>query len=164
MDVRARKVDGEYRRALQRIDRRYHGTTRGESGPLQRKLELYGEVQGLVFGVLGEVSQAFHNLLDQVATARATYLGRMSGQAMSDSERSQLLHNYRRRLSCAAVSAQAQCLLARVGYRGEGAREAAERRRVMMREEQAKKSSRKSHFEAYVRGRAGSMSANFFVC
>ena len=122
VDVRARRVNTEYRRALKKIDIRYHGVGDDEIGPLQARLATYGTVQGLVFGVLGEGSQHLHELLQQIASARSSYVARMRGRDLSDSEYGQLLHSFRRRLSCVTVAAQAQCLLSRIGHRGQGAR------------------------------------------
>ena len=72
---------------------------------------------------------------------------------MSDSERGQLIHSYRRRLSCAMVSSQSQCLLSRIGYRGEGARKVAERRTQMMRRDEEARREMRFHHESHMRGR-----------
>ena len=77
VNVRSRLVDSEYRRALRKIDQKYNLSEEGETGPLQAILASFGRVQGLVFGVLGEVSEDVHNLLSHISNARATYLSRM---------------------------------------------------------------------------------------
>ena len=39
MDRRARKLPGEYRRKVADVDQAHHGTTAGQVGPLQARLE-----------------------------------------------------------------------------------------------------------------------------
>ena len=65
------------------------------------------------------------------------------------------LDRYRRILSCAFVRATESCLLARLGHLDAGAREAAQRRQVTVREEERDRREEAAHFQAYVRGRGG---------
>ena len=44
-DRRARELPATYRRPLERLDRRYHGTQPGETGPLDTRLQGYNELQ-----------------------------------------------------------------------------------------------------------------------
>ena len=64
---------------------------------------------------------------------------------------------YRRILSCAIVRATESCLLARLGHLDAGAREAAQRRQVLVREEERDRREEAAHFQAHVRGRGGAM-------
>ena len=44
VERRASKLPGEYRRPLEKLDRRYHGVQQGQAGPLVRRLNSYGMV------------------------------------------------------------------------------------------------------------------------
>ena len=58
-DKRAKKIPGEYRNELGKMDRKYYGTERGQQGPLEARLErLCGDtgLQCLVVGRFGEAS------------------------------------------------------------------------------------------------------------
>ena len=77
VDKRARQLPGEYRNTLGKMDRKYHGTVRGQQGPLEARLEqLCGDsgLQSLVVERFGEASQNLHLLVK----ARALYLSRTS--------------------------------------------------------------------------------------
>ena len=91
-----------------KVDRTYQGTTEGEVGPVQRLLESYGDILGLVIGQYGEASQGVHDLVSHAATSRAGYLGKNRGKVLSERERSEVLSSYRRRLSITAVRTQAR--------------------------------------------------------
>ena len=62
-------------------------------------------------------------------------------------------HNIRRILSCRFVRAQESCLLVRQGHLDAGARYAAVRRRILVREEEMTRLEAASFHQAYVRGR-----------
>ena len=47
MDQRARLLPGEYRRKVAEVDRVHHGTTDGQVGPLQARLEQLAGGEGL---------------------------------------------------------------------------------------------------------------------
>ena len=49
-DRRARELPGSYRRPLEKLDRKHHGTAPGETGPLIQLLQGFGELQCLVSG------------------------------------------------------------------------------------------------------------------
>ena len=54
VERRAAKLPGEYRRPLEKPDRRHHGTQQGQEGPLVRRLNSYGPLIGLVVGAFQE--------------------------------------------------------------------------------------------------------------
>ena len=54
IDKRANLLQGEYRRKVVKIDREVLNTPQGQTGPLQRRLEEFGVIKGLVVGVFGE--------------------------------------------------------------------------------------------------------------
>ena len=53
------------------------------------------------------------------------------------------------------VKVQWDCLTARLGHLGEGARQAASRRGVLMAQEESSRKEAEAYFSAYVRGRGG---------
>ena len=152
MDVRARELPTKYRTKAIKIDRKYCRTAADDIGPLQQRLQSFGDLQCLVVGQYGEVSQHLHDLLGRFATCQADQIARSTGRPVSDQQRGQLLHQLRRELSVTAVRAQASCLLSRLGHIGSGAREAAQRRtRAKQTVELARKDAL-AHWEAEVRG------------
>ena len=147
---------GEYKRDLAKLDQQYLGTQKGQTGPLEARLEeLVGAqgLQGLVIGRWGECSQNLHQLIQGLAEARALHLTRSTGRTTSEGELSIILNSYRRILSCKFVRAQESCLLARQGHLDTGARDAAARRRVLVREEEMVRQEARAFHQAYVRGR-----------
>ena len=55
--MRARGLTGHYLGKAMGVDQNYGGVRPGEEGIVERKLETSGEVRGLVFGAVGEVSE-----------------------------------------------------------------------------------------------------------
>ena len=158
VDRRASLLGGEYRRALAKLDQRFHGTARQQAGPLQRRLqELVGEagLQGLVVGRWGEGSRDLHSLVQGLAEARALHLARLNGVPTTAGTLATIIGSYRRILSCTFVRSQESCLLAWMGHLDGGARDAAVRRTVAVRQEQLAREEASAYFAAYVRGRQG---------
>ena len=151
-------MPGEYRRALASLDTRFHGTGPREVGPLHRRLEeVVGEagLQCLVVGHWAEGSQHLHSLVQGLAEGRALHQASTTGVPTTPGDLATIIGRYRRILSCAFVRATESCLLARLGHLDAGAREAAQRRQVTMREEERDRREEAAHFQAYVRGRGG---------
>merc|ERR1711954_75217 len=141
------------RTKLRRIDQSYLGSNDNEKGPLERKLDSFGDLHCLVVGQLAEGSQDLHKLLQIFASEKADKIRRSSGRPLSANERGQLLQQLRRRLSVCAVRAQSACLLSRLGHYGPAARSAAKRRETdRQRQEQSSRDLR-SHWLATERGR-----------
>jgi hypothetical protein len=63
VERRKDRLQGEYRRPLEKLDRAYHGTQPGQVGPLVRRLDSYGPLLGLVVGAFQEGSHDLHALL-----------------------------------------------------------------------------------------------------
>ena len=76
---RANGLTGHYMTKAIGVDQNYGGVMPGEVGRVQRKLETFGEVRGLVFGAFGEVSEGVHELV-QVIT-RMGNVGEGAGAA-----------------------------------------------------------------------------------
>ena len=158
VDRRASRLEGEYRSALGKLDRQFHGTAPNEAGPLKRRLEeLLGEagLQGLVVGRWGEGSKDLHSLVQGLAEGRAQHLARLNGVPTTAGTLASIIGSYRRILSCTFVRAQESCLLARMGHMDAGARDAAVRRQVAVRQEVLAREENLAYFAAYVRGRSG---------
>ena len=153
VDVRANKLPKEYQNKAKHIDQTYNHTNDNQVGPVQQKLESFGELSGLVVGQFGECSQDLHNLLRTLADIRVENLSRSQGFSFREEKSSLILQQYRRRLSFCAVRAQSACLLSRLGHMSEGASLAAQRRAHCMRADEAARQDLRSHFEAHVRGR-----------
>ena len=153
MQRRASKLPGEYRRPLERLDMRFHGTVQGQVGPLVRRLESYGPLIGLVMGAFQEGSKDLHSLLDTLAESQLKARGLARGREGTDQEKSIILAGLRRVLSMAAAKAYSSCLLDRVSRVGEEHRQAARRRAWVRREEERILEERRAFWHASVRAR-----------
>ena len=159
MDRRARKLPGEYRRKVADVDQTHHGTTAGQVGPLQARLEeLAGggglqDLLGLCVGAFGDISTDLDRLIRALADSRALYLSREAGRPLSDRETGHILGQYRRILSVVFVRCNAACLVARMGHLGEAARECAGRRRAAMMEGERMQQEAAAFHAAHIRGR-----------
>ena len=153
VDIRGRQLPKSYRVCAQKIDQKYSGTTPGQVGPMEQRLIEFGDLQCLVAGQFGEVSQHVHDLLGTLATYKAGHISRRDGRPVSDSERGLILHHLRRRLSVGIIRAQSVCMLARLGHMLPGAKDAARRRQISKHREVSNRKDFTAHWEAYVRGR-----------
>ena len=115
------------------VDQNYGGVMPGEVGRVQRKLETFGEVRGLVFGAFGEASEGVHELIQVVAQSRLRAVGLQKGRVCDKGELGVLVGRVRKQLSVAAVRTQADCLITRMGNVGEGAGPAGNRRQKVIR-------------------------------
>ena len=133
VDVRASLLPTEYTNKAKASDRRQNGTNEGEIGPVQQKLISLGDIRGLVFGNFGELSEDGHSLIAAMADSRARVAcsarGNNSFIKDEDCHHSNIMSGIRRKISVAAVKAQAFSLLGRLQQLGPGMRSAAGRRR-----------------------------------
>ena len=153
MDVRAGRLPKEYRDKARHIDRMYNAITEDQVGPVESKLNSFGELKCLVMGQFGESSQHLQELLVQFAEERAKNLSRSAGVALNSSHQALILQQYRRRLSVCAIRAQSACLLSRLSHFSEGARLGAQRRSIQLSREEASRKDLKSHWSAHIKGR-----------
>ena len=130
MDKRARVLTNEYIKKAVGVDRNYGGVAEGEVGRVQRKLEGYGEVRGLVFGAFGECSEGVHELVQTLAVSRLKAVGLQMGRESVKGELGVLVGQVRRLLSVAAVKSQAECLLGRMRVIVRGTAAAGRRRQL----------------------------------
>ena len=121
-DRRANGLSTLYRQKLAPIDTRYHATPLGQTGPLVRRLQSYGRLEGLVVGPWGECSKDLHNLVKVLGDSKAAARARSRGRQTSDRELGALIAQIRKYLSVAFTRAQSLCLVNRLRFLGEGAR------------------------------------------
>ena len=152
VDTRARQLPKLYKDKVQNIDRQYLNTETGSVGPLERRLQDFGDIWCLVVGQFSEVSQDVHKLLSKLANEKSLKLQRMYGRSLSSFELSQVLQQFRRRLSICAIRSQSGCLLSRIGHYGDTAAQAAKRRDQARAQDEAAKLELRAQWEASVRG------------
>ena len=120
VERRAGLLQGEYVRKVARVDQQVLGTPRGEVGPLQRKLESFGDILGLVVGAFGEGSADLHDLVHTMARSRLRVQGLAEGREGSETVLGVITGQVRHTLSTATIRAQSLCLLACLDKMGEG--------------------------------------------
>ena len=104
----------------------FHGTAVGQTGPLVRRLEGFGKLEGLVVGPWGEGSKDLHSLVKTLAESQVAAKARSMGREASDNELGVVISQVRKYLSTSFIRAQSLCLLNRLGFLGEGAKAAAQ--------------------------------------
>ena len=152
VEARAKTLPGTYRRPLERLDNLHHGRREGETGPLVRRLQSYGDLQCYVSGAWGEGSEALHSLVQTCAEARVAHLCRATGRQESEYLLAEIVGRYRRLVSTCAVRASAMCTLARVGEITPAAKAAAGRRQVAMRLEREMREEARAQWMAGLQG------------
>merc|ERR1712082_341330 len=95
-DRRAGGLARLYRDSLDKLDRRFHGTTPGQTGPLVTRLESFGKLQGLVVGAWGEASRDLHSLVKVMAESRVAARSRARGFEVGEGEYSSVVGQTRR--------------------------------------------------------------------
>ena len=153
VDQRAREIPRLYRDKAQKIDRKYCGAARDQTGPLEQRLQDFGEISCLVAGQYGEVSQNFHELLKKLSVSKAAHISQIEGRGVSESEKGLILHQLRRRLSVCIISAQSSCMLNRLHHMHPGAKDAARRRAFAKQRTEMNTLDARAHFEANITGR-----------
>ena len=162
-DRRAGGLQQIYKKKLIPLDSKYHGTLPGQTGPLVRRLQSYGKLEGLVVGPWGDVSKDMHQLIKVLAENKLAAKARSLGREMSENELGVITTQIRKYLATAFIRAQSLCLLNRLCFLGEGAKEAAGRRDLARRLELGRRRERQAHFAAHIRGRGLSRIGQIFV-
>ena len=108
VDRRAKLLQGEYKKKARDVDKLYGGTREGETGPVENKLNQYGDLQGLVVGAFGEGSEDLHNRVQLLAESMVMAMGLARGRGGSEAELGLHVGQIRRVISIANVRAQAQ--------------------------------------------------------
>ena len=99
VDIRARQLPRLYKEKAKRVDNLYRGTEEDQIGPVQQKLEGFGDLACLVIGQFAEGSQHLHNFLLRCSELKARRIHQMTGEFPTDYDRSQILQQMRRWLS-----------------------------------------------------------------
>ena len=97
---------------------------------MERRLEGHGALLGLVVGAFGEASEDVHTLIHTMALNRVASadLLRNHMAGAGDDALSVVIGQIRRKLSIASICAVRSCLLSRLSFIGQGAKEGAKRR------------------------------------
>ena len=85
-DRRAARLPYLYKMKLAKYDVSYHGTTRGQTGPLVQRLNSYGKLWGLVVGPWGDSSKDLHSLIKIIGESMVAAGGRARGCEGEDGE------------------------------------------------------------------------------
>ena len=115
---RAHRVHTEYVTAARELDRRFHHTQQGITGPIETFLATFPRVRSLVWGQHGEASQDVHSLLAAVAQRAAERSWRAMGCRSQAEALGVLTAHYRRRWGMLAVREYARHRVRRVPYVG----------------------------------------------
>ena len=130
-DRRAQGLEAEYRRKAREVDK---DITDISPGPVERKLDEYGQIIGLAFGAWGEASYDVHQLIQTLAESRLSHIGMQRGRPGSENELGQIVAQIRRRLSVTSIKAQVECLLSRIHQVGEN-KQLSKKREWVLKEE-----------------------------
>ena len=141
-EKRANGLQIEYHRKAKKVDQDLLGVGEGEKGPVERRLDEFGNLIGLCFGAWGEASTDVHNLIQTLAESRLKFQGLQAGRPRSKQELGLIVGQVRRRLSLAAVKAQADCLLSRIHQVGPGNTQLAKKREWAVMEDMRMKRER----------------------
>ena len=123
------------RKKAKNVDKNVLGMVDGQKGPVERRLEEFGEVLGLCFGAWGDASEGVHQLAQTIAESRLKYQGLQLGRPGSDLELGVLVGQVRRRLSMTVIKAQVDCLLAKIHQVGPGNTQLARKREWAVQED-----------------------------
>ena len=153
-DRRAQSLQAEYKKKARDLDKNTQGTSNQSRGPVERRLDEFGEIIGLVFGAWGEGSQEVHSLVETLAQCRLRFQMQQEGRPDqgSDNELALIVGQIRRRLSVTAVKAQVGCLLSRVHQVGPGNKQLAKKRQWAIKEDERMKQERYSQWMRKVEG------------
>ena len=151
-DKRAGGLQAEYKLKARKVDQEVLGVGGDQKGPLERRLEEYGELLGLCFGAWGEGSEQVHQLVQVLAESRLRFQGLQQGRPGSDQELGVLVGQIRRRLSMAAVQAQVDCLLSKLHQVGPGNVQLAKRRTWAIKEDQRMNLERNAQWMRRIEG------------
>ena len=127
-DKRANGLPASYRRKARKVDQEVLEIDREERGPVERRLEEFGDLLGLCFGAWGEASEGVHKLVQTLAEARLKFQGLQLGRPGSEAELGMLVGQVRKELSMVAVKGKVECLLSKLHQVGPGNQQLAKRR------------------------------------
>ena len=121
-------LPGEYRRKARKLDRDLCGTPDGVQGPVERQLQQYGRLRGLVFGAWAEASPDVELLLGLASHLGAERHWMTMGVSDPAAAQGVLAWMLRWRWGMAALRENARLKLERLEFVGRGAVDAVMRR------------------------------------
>ena len=147
-DKRAQGLQQEYRRKARKVDESVSTQAHqvDGKGPVERRLDEFGDLIGLCFGAWGEGSEDVHKLIAAIAESRLASQGLQRGSPGSKQELGLITGQIRRRLSLAVIKAQTSCLLARLHQVGPGNTKLAKKRDWALIEDEKMKSERRAQW------------------
>ena len=146
VDKRASTLQAEYVTKARQVDQSFGGAQVGQVGRVERELNSYGEIQGLVFGAWGEASKGVHELVETMAICRVRSQAMSQGRLLGGEEKGVVVGQIRRCLSIAAVRGNTSCLPDRLQQVGQGVRGANDRREAGEWEEVAMRREREGQW------------------
>ena len=151
---RARGLNADYRRKAKKIDQEIIKIPSGERGPVEQRLDEFGEIKGLCFGAFGEASQDVHDLIETMAESRLRFQVLAEGrpEGGSDQEKALIVGQLRRRLSLAAIKAQVECLLGRINQAGNGNKQLAKKREWSLIQDERMRRERQAQWISKIEG------------
>ena len=111
------------------------GKKRGERGPVEKRLDEFGQILGLCFGAWGEASEDVHLLLQTIAEARLKFQGMQMGRPGSEVELGLIVGQIRKQLSMASIKGRVECLLSKLHQVVPGNKQLVKRRIWAIRED-----------------------------
>ena len=153
-DKRAGGLTTLYTKKARDVDQKIIGTPAGTRGPVERKLEEFGEIMGLCFGAWGEGSRDVHDLVDVLAKSRlkAQMLEVGRHDEGSNNELAQVTGQIRRKLSETVVKSQVNCLLSRLHQVGPGSKNLAKKRQWALQMDEKMRKEKKAHWLRRIEG------------
>ena len=153
-DKRANGLQSIYKNKARKVDQDIIGTAAGERGPVERKLEEYGDIMGLCFGAWGEGSSDVHELVGVIAKSRLKHQLLAEGRPDdgSNNELALITGQVRRMLSQTAVKAQVSCLLSRIHQVGPGNKQIAKKRQWALQQDEKMRKERSAQWIRRIEG------------
>ena len=97
-DKRASGLQASYRRKARKVDQDVLDVSTEQRGPVERRLDKFGELLGLCFGAWGEASEGVHRLAQTISEAGLKFLGLQQGRSGSDNELGVIIGQVRKQL------------------------------------------------------------------
>ena len=146
VDKRAQGLPQDYRRKARKVDETICEPAHNTKGPVESRLDEFGEVLGLCFGAWSEASEDVHRLVTALAEARLKFQGMQRGRPGTKQELGIITGQIRRRLSLAVTKAQTSCLLARIHQVGPGNARLAKKREWARLEDERMRQERRAQW------------------
>lgn len=152
---RAQGLQAIYKNKARSLDQAISGTTEGQRGPVERRLDEFGPLIGLCFGAWGEGSKDVHKMVDIFAKSRLKFQRLQEGrptESGSQNELALIVGQIRRKLSVTAIKAQVRCLLSRLHQVGPGNKQLAKKRQWALTQDENMKRERQANWLARIEG------------